>query len=350
MNNTIGVAVIGPGGVGSAFLDQISNSNCRNIKVYGIINSSRMILSHNGLDLLNWRDLLKHSAIESDMTQFVFNMIKYSKISKMIMVDCTCSEKIANLYIDWVRNGLNIVTPNKKAFSGDLNKYKDLLREASDNNCRILHESTVGAGLPILSTLKNLVNTGDNIIKIEGILSGTLSYIFNTFSKKGANSFSHIVNEAKNYGYTEPDPRDDLNGIDFARKLVILGRLCGLEVNLEDVIIEGLLSKELYDYDLNSFMSILPKNDIRFERLKNRAEESETVLRYIGVIDMISKKVSIELKEVNNKHPFASLEGSDNIISFTTERYPRSLVIQGAGAGANVTAFGIFVDILSFKL
>ncbi|CAG8653448.1 6592_t:CDS:2, partial [Funneliformis mosseae] len=215
----------------------------------------------------------------------------------------------------------------------------------------VYHESTVGAGLPVLSTLTDLIRTGDKVIKIEGIFSGTLSYIFNEFSKFDGEKkkFSEIVKIAKENGYTEPDPRDDLNGLDVARKVVILGRLAGKDLSLKTLPVENVVPEPLRTLSsATEFMSSLPQFDEHFEKLNATANNNQQVLRYVGVIDPIGDKSEVKLVSLPSSHPFASLKGSDNIIAFTTQRFPNPLIVQGAGAGAAVTAFGIFSDL--FKI
>ncbi|KAJ3296954.1 hypothetical protein HK104_000999 [Borealophlyctis nickersoniae] len=347
---TLNLAIVGPGLVGSEFLAQIAAHQARSasvrFSVVAIANSRRMVLG-SGLPLASWKsDLTAPSAAAADLSKLVEHAASHSPC---VVVDCTSNESVANQYPAWLDRGLHVVTPNKKAFSGDAGLWAQI-QEKSKGKARVFHESTVGAGLPILSTLKHLVETGDEIIKIEGIFSGTLSYIFNNFSSTDASAapqkFSDIVSVAKENGYTEPDPRDDLNGMDVARKVVILGRVAGLNLDLSTLPVENIVPAELRSFaSADEFMSKLPGFDAHFSELNEAAKREGAVLRYVGVVDPKGNS-SVKLIKYSASHPFASLKGSDNIIAFTTKRFPNPLIIQGAGAGAAVTAFGMFSDVL----
>jgi len=283
--------------------------------------------------------------------------------SKKVVVDNTSSDEIARLYPLWLKNAWNIVTPNKKALSSDLSLWEDIKASLGPNpytDLRLGYEATVGAGLPIIRALTDLVETGDEIIKIEGVLSGTLSYIFNEYSSasSGANvtgpSFSTIVSVAREKGYTEPHPGDDLNGADVARKLTILSRLVPslsshLPEGYKSVSITSLVPDELATVTSgDEFVKRLADFDARYEKLKEEAKAEGKVLRYAGVVDVQSGSIKAALEKYPVTHPFAtSLQGSDNIIAFHTKRYPvRPLIVQGAGAGAVVTAMGVLGDVL----
>ncbi|KAI8819378.1 homoserine dehydrogenase-domain-containing protein [Fimicolochytrium jonesii] len=337
------VAVIGPGLVGSEFIAQITSCKKPIFKVIGLANSRRMLLCPSGLSAGSWKKELESSSTQADLPK----LIEYAASHKpCVVVDCTSSDAVAEQYPEWMQKGLHIVTPNKKGFSGDYALWKKI-RDAHSPRSLVYHESTVGAGLPILSTLDDLIATGDEIVRIEGIFSGTLSYLFNNFSsKEWTDTFSKTVSVAKELGYTEPDPRDDLNGMDFARKVVILGRLAGLSLDLKTLSVENVVPEELRGVPTPAeFLEKLPSYDSHFDSLKKDAQKSNGVLRYVGVIDPKGES-SVKLKRYPLDHPFASLTGSDNIIAFTTKRFPSPLIIQGAGAGAAVTAFGMFSDLL----
>ncbi|CAI2175641.1 13229_t:CDS:2 [Funneliformis geosporum] len=351
----VNIGIIGVGLVGSELINQLSTHINRNkastFKVIALLNSTKQLLSnsHTPLDLSNWKNDLSTKGTKSDLTSFINYLSEAPTPS--IVVDNTSSQEIADSYPLFIEKGLHIVTPNKKAFSGDLKLYKEIIEKSREKKRLIYHESTVGAGLPVLSTLTDLIRTGDKVIKIEGIFSGTLSYIFNEFSKFDGEkkNFSEIVKIAKENGYTEPDPRDDLNGLDVARKVVILGRLAGKDLSLKTLPVENVVPEPLRTLSSAAdFMSSLPKFDEHFEKLNATANNNQQVLRYVGVIDPIGDKSEVKLVSLPSSHPFASLKGSDNIIAFTTQRFPNPLIIQGAGAGAAVTAFGIFSDL--FKI
>lgn len=255
------------------------------------------------------------------------------------MVDNTSNQDVAASYPEFLKNGINIVTPNKKAFSSDLKSWQSILESAYPRNelgGLLYHESSVGAGLPIISTLKDLVDTGDEIQKIEGVFSGTMSFLFNSFAPIEGNGgkWSDEVAKAKNAGYTEPDPRDDLNGADVARKLVILARLAGLQIESTNSFpVQSLIPKELEQCTSgDEFLERLPESDGEMEKVKAEAEQKQKVVRFVGSIDVVGREVKVGLEEFERGHPIAGLKGSDNIISFYTRRYGSNpLIVQGAG-------------------
>jgi homoserine dehydrogenase len=268
-----------------------------------------------------------------------------------VLVDNTSSNEIAEQYPQILKSGISIVTPNKKAFSGSSQLWKDIFAAAEASRAKVYHESSVGAGLPVISTLNDFVNTGDEVVKIEGVFSGTMSFLFNSFAPtEGAGGkWSVEVKKAKDLGYTEPDPRDDLNGLDVARKLTILARLAGLEVESPTSFpVQSLIPKELESVASgDEFMQRLPEFDSQMEEVKVAAEKEGKVVRFVGSIDMKSKSVKVGLQTFDKTHPIAALKGSDNIISFYTKRYGGNpLIIQGAGAGGEVTAMGVTSDLL----
>jgi homoserine dehydrogenase len=339
----ISVGLIGPGLVGKEFLHQLLQFKHPkvSIDIVGVISTSRMKL---GTPLHNVQ--LDADAQPANLDHF-FQHVK--SMPNAVIVDCTSSLDIPQKYSQILQWG-HVITPNKKGFSSSLDLYRSIVQTAQQNSKFLLHESTVGAGLPILSTLSDLTTTGDEIIKMEGIFSGTLSYIFNLFSTAQSQqsvTFSQIVKEAQQLGYTEPDPRDDLNGLDVARKVVILGRVCGLSLDLSTLEIENIVPAELRELELNSFMNKLSDSDSYFTKMKEEAAKEGKVLRYVGCVDLKNPKLSsVKLQRYDKDHVFAGMKGSDNIVKITTKRFPNSIVVQGAGAGAAVTAFGMFSDLL----
>lgn len=274
-----------------------------------------------------------------------------------MLVDNTSNQDLADAYPLFLKKGISIVTPNKKAFSGSYQLWKDIFAAAAngsgsgDKAGYVFHESSVGAGLPVLCTLNELVDTGDEIRKIEGVFSGTMSFLFNSFMPVGGGggSFSAEVKKAKELGYTEPDPRDDLNGLDVARKLTILARLAGLPIESPTSFpVESLIPKELDGCKSgDEFLGRLPEFDGKMEELKKAAAAEGKVVRFVGSVDVSKKEVKVGLEKFDASHPIAALKGSDNIIAFYTKRYgDNPLIIQGAGAGGEVTAMGVTADLI----
>ncbi|KAI9468264.1 MAG: hypothetical protein EXX96DRAFT_591510 [Benjaminiella poitrasii] len=359
----VNVGIVGCGFVGSELIAQLhaTRSSAKRLKVVAITNIDNMHLSdeeYTPLHLTNWEADLAKNGTKPDLDTFVKYMAESP--DHAVIVDCTASEAIANMYPSWLRKGLSIVTPNKKAFSGPLSLFKEvhMLSANYSGNGRTpltYHESTVGAGLPVLSTLVDFVKTGDEIQLIEGIFSGTLSYLFNNYSSANAKaeskgSFSEIVKVAKELGYTEPDPRDDLNGMDVARKVTICGRLAGVDLDLSTLNIENIVPESLRQVaTADEFMSKLPEFDDYFAKLNEEAKKEGKVLRYVGVVDPKGNNSGVKLMKYPADHPFAGLQGSDNIIKFTTKYFPNGVIVQGAGAGGPPTAYGIFSDLLKIQ-
>lgn len=350
----VNIAIIGAGVVGKAFIQQLANVKSKNI-TYNLIflSTSKKALISNDYSPINISKALELLAESKTPSLTIPDLVSYLSKSNLpvILVDNTSNEKLAENYPLFVENGISIATPNKKAFSSTFKLWNDIFSNAGNiNKGLVYHEASVGAGLPLISPLKEMVETGDEIVKIEGIFSGTLSYIFNEFSTINPNStkFSEIVTVAKNLGYTEPDPRDDLNGLDVARKVTILARISGLPVESPTSFpIHSLIPKELESVtSADEYMSKLPNFDSEMEKLKSEAAKENKVLRFIGSIDVPNKKVCVEIAKFDYSHPFASLKGSDNVISIKSKRYPNPLIIQGAGAGADVTAMGVLGDVI----
>jgi aspartokinase/homoserine dehydrogenase 1 len=346
----LNVFLVGTGLIGKSLLammekqfNQLAKQNHLEIHVVGIANSKRMLFHEDGLSLTNAVVEMKESGEEMNLNAF-FGTMNAMNLSNSIFVDCTSSEEVTGFYESILSSNISIVTPNKKANSGTYEKYLTLKAAAFKRGVKFLYETNVGAGLPVINTLNDLLMSGDRVIGIEAVLSGTLNYIFSTY-KKG-DQFSDVVKQAKEKGYTEPDPRDDLNGMDVARKILILSREAGLPMELEDVQVENLVPVDcLGEMNTDTFFEKLNKHNKSFEGLLASAESKNEKLRYMAVLK--DGKTQIQLGSVNNQHPFYSLSGSDNIILLTTERYhERPMVIRGPGAGAEVTAAGVFADII----
>jgi len=350
-DQTLSVGLIGPGQIGSALLKQIEDQKETlkkefnvDLRVRAIANSKKMLLEDKQVDLTQWKNSFDKKSAALNMDQFISH-VKTDRLPHCVMIDCTASEKVADYYSDWLEKGVHIVTPNKKANSSEFKLYQNLHNLHKKYHTHYFYEATVGAGLPVITTLKDLIQTGDQIIQIEGVFSGTLSYIFNTFS--GDQSFSQVVLDAKQNGYTEPDPRDDLSGMDVARKVIILAREMGLSLEIDQISVENLVSKELQKIkSVDDFMKKLSEMDPSMNEKQVQAQEKNEVLRYVGVVNPNGKS-SVELRTYAKDHPFARISGSDNIIAFRTKRYDQQpLIIQGPGAGPAVTAAGVFADLI----
>jgi aspartokinase/homoserine dehydrogenase 1 len=302
-----------------------------------------MLLDEKGLDAEAWRSR-RESAPAADFEAFAKHM-EPGHWPYSVVIDCTASDAVAEKYTALLARGIHVVTPNKKAGAGPIERYREIQRLVRASRRQFLYEATVGAGLPVISTLRDLVRTGDRVERIEGVLSGTLSYVFHRFD--GSQPFSAIVRDAKERGYTEPDPRDDLSGMDVARKLVILAREMGVEIQLADVAIENLVPESLRASNgADAFLEQLASNDAAMEARRAAAAAKGEVLRYVGVVDAHGV-ARVELRGFAKSHPFAGLAASDNIIAFTTSRYSLNpLIVQGPGAGPDVTASGVFADLL----
>jgi len=349
--HTVSIGLIGPGVVGGVLLDQLASQVERlssdlklDLRVRGIMTSRQMHLANSEVPLARWREALKDRSEQADLTRFAEH-VHADHLPHSIIIDCSSSSEVAERYPAWLASGIHIVTPNKKANSADFGFYTRLHESKRQGSAHYLYEATVGAGLPIIQTLRDLRDTGDEIQRIEGILSGTLAYLFNVWD--GSEPFSSIVKTAKAKGYTEPDPRDDLSGTDFARKLIILGREMGLQLELGDVQLEALVPPALASCPPEEFLDRLPEYDAAMAKRLEAARSRGRVLRYVGSLDAASGKAVVGLMELERSHTFANINLTDNVVRFVTRRYNENpLVVQGPGAGPEVTAGGVFADLL----
>ncbi|HTV50269.1 MAG TPA: bifunctional aspartate kinase/homoserine dehydrogenase I [Steroidobacteraceae bacterium] len=348
--HTLSIGVIGPGTVGRVLLDQLASQSARlrdefqlDLRVRGILASQRMVLSDAGVDLSAWRAAFERADTGAELGRFVEHL-RANYLPHTVIIDCSASEQVAQCYRDWLASGIHIVTPNKKANSASWQSYLALREARRASRAHYLYEATVGAGLPIIQTLRDLRETGDDIVSIEGIFSGTLAYLFNRYD--GETPFSQIVREARERGYTEPDPRDDLSGMDVARKLIILGREIGMALELADVEVESLVPPALSTGPIEEFVQALPRYDASMlERLAG-ARARRKVLRYVGRLTR-EGQASVGLVELDAQHAFANIALTDNVVRFATGRYcDNPLIVQGPGAGPAVTAGGVFADLL----
>ncbi|OWP03821.1 hypothetical protein B2J93_2666 [Marssonina coronariae] len=350
------VAVIGAGGVGKAFLAQLEDLSKRisspKISLIFVSRSKKALYSskYTALPYVNLSTSLAESTQEPLALPQIVNYLAAAP-AKVVLVDNTSSEEVAATYPAFLAKGISIVTPNKKAFSGSYELWQAIFSASATSGAKVYHESSVGAGLPVISTLKELVDTGDEVTKIEGVFSGTMSFLFNSFAptEGSGGKWSAEVKKAKELGYTEPDPRDDLNGLDVARKLTILARLAGLPVESPTSFpVQSLIPTQLESAASgDDFLQKLPEFDSQMEETKVAAVKEGKVVRFVGSIDVTKKEVKVGLEKFDRSHPIAALKGSDNIISFYTKRYGANpLTIQGAGAGSDVTAMGVTGDLI----
>lgn len=345
----LNIFLVGTGLIGKSLLammskeyQRLAKQNNLEVNVAGIANSTKMLFRESGLPMENALQEMLQQGEPMNMDAF-FGTMNALNLSNSIFVDCTSSEEVTQHYQSILSSNISIVTPNKKANSGSMEKYAQLKSMAFRRGVKFLYETNVGAGLPVINTLNDLLMSGDKVLRIEAVLSGTLNFIFSSFTE--GKRFSDVVKEAKQKGYTEPDPRDDLNGMDVARKTLILSRESGLELELEDIEVENLVPQDCSEGKVDDFFSKLGAHDGAFDLLRKNAASRNEKLRYMAVLE--KGRTTIKLASVNDQHPFYSLSGSDNIILLTTERYhERPMVIRGPGAGAEVTAAGVFADII----
>lgn len=342
--------IVGVGNVGRRLINQIRlqqdnllKDKALSLKVVGIANSKRAIFDAEGINLDNFEELLDKSDIEATAKNITGEIIGMN-IYNPVFVDCTASKEIASYYADLLSHNVNVVAANKIAASSEYETYAHLKQLAQSKDVKFLFETNVGAGLPIINTINNLINSGDRILKIEAVVSGTLNFIFNALDEEVP--FSKAVALAKEKGYSEPDPRIDLSGIDVVRKLVILAREAGYRVEQSDVHRKLFIPEKLFEGTVDDFFTHVTEVDAKFEKMRQDAEADK--LKYRFIARLTEEGASVSLETVGPDHPFYSLEGSNNIIALTTERYKEyPIVIKGYGAGADVTAAGVFADVIS---
>ncbi len=332
---TLSVGLIGPGNVGKAVLRQIEAAKARLLEQNGIDLRVRAIASSKTMTL-------DRTESPADLDRFI-DHVHAEHLPHAVVVDCSASDVVPAKYERWLQRGVHIITPNKNAGAGPLARY-EAIRAAAAKGGRFRYEATVGAGLPIIQTLRDLIDTGDELYSVEGIFSGTLAYLFNSYD--GSVPFSKLLMSAKDLGYTEPDPRDDLSGLDVARKLVILARETGLKASVEGVQLESLVPEPLRGIATAEFLKRAGELDAPMAERLARARKNACVLRYVARLDA-KGAAQVGLVELKPEHPFAKIRLTDNIVEFKTLRYrDNPLIVQGPGAGPEVTAMGVFADLL----
>jgi len=348
-NKVLHVFLVGTGLIGQALIKMITNQqqklrgeNELDIQIHGLANSRFMAFHEDGFDLSNPYQL-SNSDDKTDLLKFIRTMEEMN-FSNSVFVDCTASQDVAEMYTKILEAKVAIVTPNKKANSGSMEQYRALKKLAKKRGVKFLYETNVAAGLPVINTIQDLMLSGDKVIRIEAVLSGSMNYIFSELEK--GDPFSEVVKKAKELGFTEPDPRDDLSGMDVARKILILGREAEQDLEFESIEIQSMVPEDCQNLgSVPEFFEVLRTHDTDFAEMLKAAEAKGEKLRFMATLE--NGKAKVGLNSLPIAHPFSGLGGSDNMILLTTDRYhDRPMIIRGPGAGADVTAAGVFADVI----
>jgi bifunctional aspartokinase / homoserine dehydrogenase 1 len=348
---TISVGLIGPGNVGRVLLQQFMATRKRlleqsniELRLCAIANSSRMLLSDSGLNLELENALEQLPEAQPVQLDRIGEHLRSLHVPHLMMIDCSSHTEVASRYANWLQQGIHVITPNKQAGSGDFARYQAIRDACQHSGARFRYEATVGAGLPVIQTARDLLDTGDEVQAVDGVFSGTLSWLLGCYD--GSVPFSQLVMQAREMGYTEPDPRDDLSGVDVARKLVILAREMGHALSLEHVQIESLVPHFLQSVSRDEFFSRIMEMDAQMLEKFQKAQKENKVLRHVASLKL-NGEAKVSVMALDRSHAIASLKPTDNIVQFTTRRYQKNpLVVQGPGAGPEVTAAGVYADVL----
>ncbi|MEI9945015.1 MAG: bifunctional aspartate kinase/homoserine dehydrogenase I [Chitinophagaceae bacterium] len=344
----VNLFIVGTGNVGAKFLEQLKKQNDflleqmrLQVRVVGLSNSRKMFIDEDGIAMEQWKEKLDHAGL-ADLPQFVDNIINRN-LRNSIFVDVTANEKVAAVYSQLLQKSISIVACNKIAASSPYINYKKLKDLAREYNCQFLFETNVGAGLPVIASLNDLLRSGDRIHRIEAVLSGTLNFVFNNYD--GTRRFAEVVKQAQDEGYTEPDPRLDLGGTDVMRKIMILAREAGNKIEMEDIANNSFMPPSCMQGSVDDFYKAMTKEEAHFKKLYDEANKKGCILKFVASYD--NGKASVGLQHIDPKHDLYHLYGKDNIVLFYTDRYKEQpMVVKGAGAGAEVTASGVFADVL----
>jgi aspartokinase/homoserine dehydrogenase 1 len=348
ISKQVNLFIAGVGNVGSRLMQQLQNQKefvreqlGLQIRIAGVSSSRKMLLNEEGIMLENWKENL-NAGEEMNLGNFV-SFIKEKNLRNSIFVDMTANEQVANVYKELLQKSISVVACNKIAASSSFENYVQLKNLAREFQSSFLFETNVGAGLPVIGTLNDLIRSGDKILKIQAVLSGTLNFVFNHYN--GTKTFSSVVKQAQDEGYTEPDPRLDLGGTDVMRKILILAREAGLRMEMNDIANNGFLPASCFNGSVDDFYKEMITHEAHFKKLYDEAAAKNCKLKFVAQLE--NGKASVGLQQINPEHNLYHLYGKDNVVLFYTERYPEQpLVVKGAGAGADVTASGVFADIM----